>query len=317
MYKLSVVIPCRNEREHISGCVSALLSGTEQALEILVVDGQSTDGTLDVLTKMAAADQRVKVIENPRRITPVALNLGIRAASGDYITILGAHSRPAPDWAERNLVALREHPEAIAVGGVVETIGSTSVGEAIAQAGYADTVVFGAYRRAAFLRHGYFDEELATNQDDEYNLRLISRGERLYFDPTIRTQYFSRSTWRKALNQYWRYGRYKVDVFHKNGRLGSIRQIVPAMWVMFLFLASLTAPVWAAARVITLGVLAVYLSSGIYFQMRRRLYTGTPAVFFVPVCASLHLAYGSGTLWGAVQLLLRSFRPSESVQKPA
>ena len=116
--RVSVVIACRNERRFIGDAVLALLRGTEADVEVLVVDGLSSDGTIGVLRSLAA-DRRVRVLTNPARITPVAFNLGVRNARGEFIAICGAHAIPAPDWVERNLDALAAHPEAMAVGGVL------------------------------------------------------------------------------------------------------------------------------------------------------------------------------------------------------
>ena len=94
--------------------------------------------------------------------------------------------------------------------------------------GPVDTVVFGCYRKEAFLKYGHFDELLATNQDDDFNLRLLSNKEILFFDPSITCKYFSRSTLKKLITQYWRYGFFKFVVLYKNRKIGGIRQLVPA-----------------------------------------------------------------------------------------
>ena len=213
-FLVSVVIPCLNESHHIECTVRSLLDGTVQQVEVVVVDGGSNDGTLELLGALSAEDSRLVVLHNPRRITPISLNIGIQAARGKHIAILGAHSEPAPDWVEANLPALHAVPEAVAVGGVLETISETGMGRVIAAvlsspfgvgnsrfrtggaAGFVDTVVFGCYRRRAF-DGGLFDEQLATNQDDEFNIRLTARGEKMYFDPSIQCRYHCRPTWKK------------------------------------------------------------------------------------------------------------------------
>lgn len=311
--RISVVIPCLNESQHITSTVGSLLQGTVQAVEVVVVDGGSTDGTLDRLCELSAQDSRLVVLHNPRRITPVSLNIGIQAARGEHIAILGAHSEPAADWAERNLHALEQVPNAIAVGGVLETISETGTGRVIAAVlsspfgvgnsrfrtggapGFVDTVAFGCYRRRAF-EYGFFDEQLATNQDDEFNIRLTARGEKMYFDPSIQCRYYCRPTWKKLSKQYWRYGRYKVLVFKKAGRVGSVRQLVPALWVAFLATAAVASPIWPTVLFVALSLIALYATLGLLTAASARKELGWRAVAFLPVAATVHLVYGAG-LW--------------------
>jgi len=314
---VSIVVACRNEEKYIADCVNGFLSGTVTDIEVIVVDSMSEDRSLEILKGIAARDARLRILSNPDRITPKAYNIGVRAARAPYWAIFGAHSIPAKDWVERNLAALEANPSAAAVGGVLETISDTFVGRAIAGVmssvfgvgnvrfrvggapGYTDTVVFGVYRREVTGRYGLFDEIFATNQDDEYNLRLISNGERLYFDPSIQARYYARPTWRKALDQYWRYGRYKVDVFRKNGRIGGIRQLVPAAWVAFLVVSALFGIFVPVLNLLTAAVIATYLLLGVVFMFRTARQCGLSVILFLPVAASIHLAYGLGTWRGA------------------
>ena len=117
---VSLVVPCRNERQHIETCVRSLLAQEVPAggYEILVVDGMSDDGTRDILTRLAQDTPQLRVIDNLARITPCALNLGIQAARGCYIAIIGAHARYAPDYI-RQSVAVLEVTGADNVGGVM------------------------------------------------------------------------------------------------------------------------------------------------------------------------------------------------------
>jgi succinoglycan biosynthesis protein ExoA len=324
---ISVVIPCLNESQHIANTVGSLLGGTVESIEVIVVDGGSTDGTLDRLAALSAKDSRLVVLHNPRRITPVSLNIGIQAAHGEYIAILGAHSEPAANWAEKNVETLVEVPEAIAVGGVLETISETGIGRVIAAVlsspfgvgnsrfrtggapGFVDTVVFGCYRRRAF-ESGLFDEQLATNQDDEFNIRLTARGEKMYFNPAIQCRYFCRPTWKKMTKQYWRYGRYKVLVFKKAGRIGSIRQLVPAFWIAFLASGAASSLLSQIAFSFTLSILALYISLGLLTAASVRKQIGWGAVAFFPVAATVHLVYGAGLWCGLVKDVVLPARSS-------
>src|SRR5258708_4821544 len=129
---LSVIIPCRNERRYIANCIRALLDGAYTEIEILVVDGMSEDGTTEVIRVLAGKDSRVRIIANPSRVTPTALNIGLRAAKGEYCAILGAHSVPGADWAEQSVRVLQQYSAVAGVGGVLETVGDSTTGKVIA-----------------------------------------------------------------------------------------------------------------------------------------------------------------------------------------
>jgi GT2 family glycosyltransferase len=320
--RISVAIPCRNEEKHISKCVNAFLAGTVRDIEVIVVDSASEDRSVAVLEEIARRDRRLRVLSNPARITPRAFNLGIQAARARYVCIYGGHSIPGPDWAERNLAAIEAHPDAAAVGGLLDTVSDTFMGKAVAAVqsctfgvgnvrfrvggnpGFVDTVVYGCYRKEVFDKYGYFDEKFTTNQDDELNLRLTAAGEKLWFDPSISTTYYARPSWRKALDQYWRYGKFKFDTFRKNGRVGAVRHLAPAAFVAFIFswLAS-----WFFSPVLfQLGAafFAVYLALGIYYSLKGLSRFGPSMILFIPVAFSIHLAYGLGTWYGAIRALL-------------
>jgi glycosyltransferase involved in cell wall biosynthesis len=316
---ISIVIPCFNESAYIEACVSALLAGTFANIEILVVDGGSTDASPEIIRRFMSVDKRVKLLSNLLRITPVSLNIGIQASQGEFVAILGAHSMPAVDWVASNLECLKRHPEAIAVGGTLNTISIGLWGKAIGTAmsspfgvGNAkfrvggtkeeptDTVVFGCYRRKAFEKYGLFDEALATNQDDEYNLRLIHFGEKLIFSPDIRCAYYSRSTLRKVINQYWRYGFFKFPVMNRNRMLGSTRQLIPSLAVALFFTLLALSFASLAALYVLCSLFTIYLALGLLTGMQHSA-GGKSSVVLVPAAIlAVHVSYGIGFLVGIV-----------------
>ncbi len=251
----SVVIPCLNEVDHIGPCLDALASqeGLEDDLEVIVVDGGSDDGTRERLTERQEVQAGLIVLDNPARITPVAMNLGIQASSSDMVVILGAHAEVAPDFIRRNLECLRAHPESGCVGGVVEQVHgdamSRRIGLAMSSpfgvgdarfrtggvAGHVDTVAFGAYRKAVLEELGGLDDSLVRNQDDELNYRLTEAGWRIWFDPRIRSRYHARSSYGQLFRQYRQYGYWKVFVNRKHRTVTTWRQMVPASFLLASF----------------------------------------------------------------------------------
>ena len=180
---------------------------------MLIVDGMSDDGTRETVWRLAAEDPRIRLIDNPRRTVPCAMNLGILAAHAAIIMRIDAHAECAPDYLVQ---CLRVHEETGAenVGGPCLTRARTrwqranaaayhspfTVGNALfhfpTYEGEVDTVVYGCYRKQLLLDLGMYDEELTRNQDDELNLRLIRRGGRIWQSPCIRSWYYPRASLR-------------------------------------------------------------------------------------------------------------------------
>ena len=335
----SVVIPCLNEVRHIGPCLDALDSqtGLSGPLEVLVVDGGSDDGTRELLGSLHPERIDLRVIDNPQRITPAAMNLGIAAALSEVIVILGAHAEVAADFIRRNLDALKAHPESGCVGGVVEQVHgderSRWIGLAMSSpfgvgdarfrtgglAGHVDTVAFGAYRKSGFGEVGGLDEALVRNQDDELNYRLTESGWRIWFDPRIRSVYHARSSYGKLFRQYRQYGYWKVFVNRKHRTVTTWRQLAPAAFLLVLVALSVGALVdlglpqadrWtnlAAPALATvlgtwmLGAIGSVLLSGV----RWRDALGVMRSFLI-----LHVAYGLGYWQGVLDFLILRRSPS-------
>ena len=259
---VSVVVPMRNEAAHIGRCLDALARQEYASglLEVLAVDGASTDGTTDVVrSRLPGARVAVRLLENPGVTAARGLNVGIRAARGDVIIILGAHSEPALDFVRASVEALWRS-EADCVGGRIESVARGAVGEAIALAmasrfgvgdvrfrtsdtpGFVDTVAFGAYKRDVFDRIGLFDEFLDRNVDDEFNYRLRDAGGTLYLDPSIRSRYYTRQTFGDLFRQYRHYGEWKVVVAQRHPAQMRPRHFVPAAFVGATVLGLLAYP---------------------------------------------------------------------------
>jgi cellulose synthase/poly-beta-1,6-N-acetylglucosamine synthase-like glycosyltransferase len=289
-------------------------------MEILVVDGMSTDGTRTVVQALlrrrpAGAPPAVRVLDNPAKIVPAAMNVALGDATGEVIVRVDGHAVLEPDYVRRCVEVLRATGSAC-VGGIVETVGTGALGRAVAAAqssrfgvggvafrtgrrlpGAVDTVAFGAYPRAVLTDIGGYDEELACNEDDELNFRLQQAGGRIWYDPSIRARYFSRATLGRLWRQYYRYGLYKVLVAQKRGGFASPRHLVPAVFVAAAAASGLVAVARRDARW-TLPVLAPYASALVAASHRSAQRTGTRPALVGAAFVVLHVAYGCGFLAG-------------------
>lgn len=339
---VSVVIPCRNERKHINRCLDSVIENDfpKEDLEILVVDGMSSDGTRDILAKYCEQYPFIHMLDNAGRITPKALNTGVRAAKGEIIVRMDAHTTYAPDYVSRCVNGLQQHG-ADNVGGVwvIEPTESTVFAEAIGVAlahpfgvGNAhyrlkpnapmevDTVPFGCYRRQVFERVGYFNEDLRRGQDMDFNVRLAAAGGRILLLPDVVSYYHPRTRWSAFVRHNLWNGIWVCYPLRYGSVAFSLRHLVPGAFVLFLLTTAGVGFVWVPSWLATaLGagayaVVAMIVSvSAAYVRRKPGLLLTLPLVF-----ASLHLAYGIGTVTGALGVVWsRGFWRTVFKKKPA
>jgi glycosyltransferase involved in cell wall biosynthesis len=330
MDRVSILIPCRNERGFIEKMLSGIVAQDypRDLVEVLVLEGMSDDGTRDIVAAFAAAHPNVRMIDNPERIVSTGLNRGIAAASGDIIVRMDAHAEYPPNYVSRLVQVLRQ-TGADNVGGVFDIragsggllaralarataspfgIGNARYRLASGRIEAVDTVPFGCYRRDVFDRIGVFDEELVRNQDDELNARLLKHGGSILLVPDVKIVYYARPTLEKMCRMFYQYALFKPLVMKKLGYPATVRQLCPpAMVVTLALLAAggLAAPeLWGLLA----AILAIYGLAALWFsaqQARRdgewRYLLVMPVVF---LC--IHLSYGWGFLRGIAEFLLPS-----------
>ncbi|GJQ23461.1 MAG: hypothetical protein HBSAPP01_12510 [Candidatus Brocadia sapporoensis] len=217
---ISIIIPSRNEEKFIDKCLDSIIAQdySKEKLEILVVDGMSNDKTREFIKGYSKQHRYIKLLDNPGKIVPTAMNTGIRDAHGEIIIRMDAHNIYEKDYVSKCVKYLQEY-NVDNVGGIWVTLpGSNTliaqsiafalshpfgVGNAYFRIGskeprYVDTVPFGCYKREVFQRIGLFDEDLVRNQDDEFNLRLTKNGGKLLLVPDIVSYLNSANDFRSA-----------------------------------------------------------------------------------------------------------------------
>lgn len=320
--QVSIIIPCYNERRTIVPLLDALTGQTFpiEALEVVIADGGSNDGTPAAIAEWQEAhpELQVLVVENHTRTIPAALNSAIKASHGQTIVRLDAHSKPQLDYVARSVAAL-EAGLGQNVGGVWDIQpGSPSwIGRSIAaaaghpigvgdaryrytdQAGVVDTVPFGAFQRHLIDRIGLYDETLLANEDYEFNARVRESGGKVWLDPQIRSAYFARHNLRALARQYWRYGYWKRQMLRRYPQTLRWRQALPPLFVLGLIVLLLASPFLGLARRALGIVLALYalvlLLAGIQLAVKNR---DAAQVLGVPLAiATMHFCWGAGFLW--------------------
>ena len=323
MTRISVIVPCRNERRYIEAFCAGVLGQALPpggSLQLVIADGDSDDGTREVLQRLAAADPRVRWIANPRRIVSCGLNAALAHADGEVIVRMDVHSEYADDYVAQCIAALaatgadnaggpwRAQAEAgagamqraVAAAFQSRWVAGGAASRRLDHDGWVDTVYLGAWPRATFERFGGFDEELVRNQDDEHNLRIVKGGGRVWQSSRIRSVYRPRARLAQVFRQYLQYGYWKPFVMRKHGQPASLRHLVPGLFVAALAAFAVLAAAGGPRAPLSMLVLAYALAvAAMSAGIARESAPDAAALARVPaVIAAYHLGYGIGSLWG-------------------
>ena len=323
---LSVIVPIYQEEKYISKCIDSMLSQDypKDDLEIILVDGMSKDRTREIVATYTAKYPFIRMIDNPERIAPCAMNRGIKEAKGDVIMRLDAHVYYPKNYFSLLVEKLNELPGAENVGALCNTLpvndsitaqsiaavlsSSFGMGNSHFRVGAdkemeVDTVPFGCFHRSIFDKVGLYDEELVRNQDDELNARIIKAGGKIYLIPQLVCEYYARDTAKKVYKMFYQYGVFKPLVNKKLGSPATVRQFFPLFFVLGLLVGPVVClflPVlwWAYFAVIILWfILATSFSLKDSKNLKRILTQNW--IYFV-----VHFGYGWGYIVGIYKLLL-------------
>ncbi len=330
---VSVVVPCRDEEKFIGKCLDSIIANDypKDRLEILLVDGMSKDETREIIESYAHRYPFIRLLNNPKKITSVALNIGITHAKGEIIIRMDTHAVYEKYYLSKCINYLQEY-NADNVGGTMITLprNSTLIGKAIAismshkfgvggsvfrtgskMLKWVDTVFGGCYRKEVFEKIGLFNEKLIFSQDMEFNLRLKKAGGRTLFVPEIVSYYYARSNFKAFCKHNFRNGVWVIVPF-------KFTTIIPVSWrhlVPLVFVASLVSSpafsifssifYWLFLLIIGSYLLAnLYFSGGIAIREKNFRY-----FFLMPIIfATFHISYGLGSIWGLMMVSVsRSF----------
>ncbi len=317
---VSVVIPIYNEEKYINGLIESLLKQDydKNKLEILFVDGNSNDNSRAMIKeKISSHNINYSILDNEKRITPISMNIGIKAAKNDIIIRLDAHSE-YPDNYISKCVYYINSIDADNVGCILETKSTGKKGQAIsevlsskfgvgnsnfrtnAKSGYVDTVPFGTFRKKLFEKIGYYDERLPRNQDSEFNSRILKSGGKIYLFDDIKIIYHPRDTIYKLVKMAILNGKWNLYTNYLVPGSMRLRHFIP-----FIFVLSLLAGIicclmnWKILISIFLIELTLYLLLDIIYSMKsvkkHGILVGLLCLIIYPI---FHITYGIGTFLG-------------------
>ncbi|MCK2022228.1 glycosyltransferase family 2 protein [Microbacterium sp. kSW2-24] len=325
---VSFVMPVLNERGYLEHAVQSVLAqDLDVPVELILALGPSTDGTTEIANRLAADDERIRLVDNPAAHIPVGLNAAIRAGRYSTVIRVDAHSELSPGYAARAMQTL-ERTGASNVGGVMHAEGRAPFQKAVARLynspvglgggayhggaheGEAESAYLGVMRREVLDEVGLFDETIRRGEDWELNLRIRQAGHRVWFDPTLAVTYWPRESWVRLARQFRATGAWRGELVRRFGRRNGIRFFAPPVLVLLTIvavivgilqltgvlsgLASLIASiVYAPLAAYALLVVAVAAAPG-GGGIRQRLWT-------LLVLPTMHLAWGWGFLGGVLR----------------
>lgn len=327
---VSIVIPCRNEEAYITKCLDSIVACNfdKKRLQVIVCDGMSEDKTPELILAYSQQFPFIHYTENKEKTTPQAFNLGFKQFVFDIGIILGAHAEIDKDYITNCLKAFDVDPEIGCVGGVIENVNENQTSEAIGLAmssvfgvgnahfrtgtksGFVDTVAFGAYKKEVFETCGYFDEELIRNQDDEFNFRIQKFGFKIWLEPTVKSKYYVRASFKKLSRQYFQYGYWKVYVNRKHKAITTLRQLVPAVWVLYLFLGFIPGFFFTSLFYLYASGVFLYLMLSKFAALKTaNHFRQVPQILYA--FWILHFSYGRGYIKGIFDFIVMGKKPAQ------
>jgi succinoglycan biosynthesis protein ExoA len=327
---VSYVMPVLNERKYVENAVRSVLSqdyAGEQ--ELVLALGPSTDGTTEIVERLAAADARVTFVHNPNTDIPVGLNLAVKATRHPIVVRTDAHSELAPGYTTRAVETLAR-TGAANVGGVMVASGKTPFQAAVARAynskfglggasyhaggeeGPAESAYLGVFQRDVLTEVGMYDESLRRGEDWELNLRIREAGHTVWFDPRLKVTYWPRENWRKLTRQFFTTGVWRGELVRRYPRQTPVRFFAPPLLVMAFIISIIggTLQITGTLHWGKLSLLAYMVHTGLVAYILLLIYLGLiyengkswrDRWLFILVLPSMHLSWGAGFIRGILR----------------
>ncbi|MGI6119286.1 MAG: glycosyltransferase family 2 protein [Desulfosporosinus sp.] len=319
--EVTVIMPVFNEEQNIAAAVHSIVNQDfTGAIEMVIVDGNSTDHTVALIKELSRkmpANRSIKLLTNPRRFIPIGLNIACQNASHDIIVRLDGHTQAPSNYVSESLKALKEINYQGVSGGrcAIHASDSTGMSEAIAiavshplgvgNAAYrtmkkeldtlldVDTVPFGAFTKKLWQSLGGYDEELIFDEDYDFNYRVRAKGYRIVMNSKIVLKYFARKDLTALWTQYYRYGYWANKFCLKHKNIPSLRRFIPAAFVLTVILFAISS-LKALAALLTVYFGTIIVLSGYEGLVKRKSFP--LALCLIPVFPTLHSSYGLGSI---------------------
>lgn len=323
---LSVICPIYNEEKYIAQFLDSLLQQNypKDDLEILLVDGMSKDHTREIVEGYIVKNPFIRLVDNPDKIVPCAMNRGIEVAKGDIIMRLDAHASYQPDYFSvlvnglKRLNAdnvgtvcktdvLNKTPKTLAIREVLGNkfgVGNSTFRTGIEREQIVETVPFGCWRREVFDKYGKYDVRLVRNQDIELNKRIIHGGGKIFILPDTYCTYLARETWEALAKNNYGNGKWNILTVYYTKMFSSLslRHFIPLLFLLSLIVPLLLAFIWKPFALVSLASILAYTGLLFYISLRLAFTKHLNFFYLLITFFVLHLSYGWGSLIGILKL---------------
>jgi glycosyltransferase involved in cell wall biosynthesis len=305
---ITVILPILNEEADLQNCISAILQQDYPGeIEIILALGPSKDKTKQIASELAAANKRIKLVDNPTGQTAKGLNLAIKQSAFEIICRIDGHSEISNSYLS-TAISIMQESGAVNVGGLMHADSQSGLQRTIAQAmrsklgvgaskfhtggkaGPSDTVYLGVYKKSAILAAGGFDERYIRAQDWELNHRILAQGGLIWFDPRLVVTYRPRKSISKLAKQYFQYGRWRRVISRQHPKTTNFRYLAPPV-ALVINLLSLIFGVFISPIFLlpVLSYVVVLVIGGVIIG--RKL---ADKLLMPIVLATMHVAWGAG-----------------------
>lgn len=327
--QISIICPTYNEEQYIAKCIDSIIDQDidSSKIELLLVDGMSTDKTRSIVFDYIKEYSWIKLLDNPERIVPVAMNRGIKEATGDIIIRIDAHTHYANSYIS-SLVNTLERYNATNVGAVCYTdvlnknnktnaikevlshplgVGNSLFRTGVNEVTEVDTVPFGCYRREVFEKYGLYNTKLIRNQDIELNKRIIREGGKILLIPDTYCVYMARETFREIAKNNYENGLWNILTVYYTKAFDSLslRHFIPLLFVLSLIIPTLFAIIWKPFICISAISLLLYTILVIYISIKATVTKKINPLYMVISFLTLHISYGIGSLIGIKRIIFK------------
>lgn len=323
---VSALIVTRNEQTFVEQALMSLINQTypKDCYEIIIIDGESTDDTLKIVKRLVQKYKTdtfdIRVINNPKHILAAGWNLGIKNAKGEYVVRIDAHGEAADDFIEKNVKTIHSVSDAVCVGGrlitksldgdndTISKVLSSSFGvgnssfRVSERSCYADTAVYGLYKREIFDKVGFFNEQYVRNQDIELHSRMRAAGGKFYFNPEINCVYYSRNTTKGMVKQAFGNGKWNMVLLKYHNSALRLRHLVPFVFIIYLIFSMILGFFIRFFWIQEIAVLILHLLLGTVAASKKT--NRITEILKMPfLFLLLHISYGLGYLVGIFTII--------------
>lgn len=324
---ISVICPIYNEEKYIEKCINSILEQDypKDDLEVLFVDGMSKDKTRDIIKVFSLEYPFIKLLDNPDKYVPQAMNKGIKESKGEIVIRIDAHSSYPYNYVSylvENLInldadnvgvvaktdVLNKTPKSIAIREVLSNkfgVGNSHFRTGTDKIMEVDTVPFGCYRKDIFDKYGMYDERLIRNQDIELNKRMKKNGAKVYLLPGPFCTYYARETYKPFIRNNYQNGLWNILVLKYTNDFASLslRHFIPLFFLLSLVVPTLLSLLWSPLIYISIMSILLYTALVVFISVKSYFKSGVNPFYMIATFFLLHLSYGMGSLVGLVKVL--------------